>query len=113
MDDSDLQDARHDDDDDEGPVQLSIDRVTRVSLGKLRWFPETHEFEGKTYASLSRFDPQLVKVITGKGMNRHAKRRAWGLDVQWWAATRQLRPSLFVSAPFSPIFERMLQHAVF
>ena len=98
MDDSDLQDARDDDDDDddEGPVQLSIDRVTRVSLGKLRWFPETHEFD----ASLSRFDPQLVKVITGKGMNRHAKRRAWGLDVQWWAATRQLRPSLFVSAPF-------------
>ena len=41
MDDSDLQDAR-DDDDDEGPVQLSIDRVTRVSLGKLKWFPETH-----------------------------------------------------------------------
>ena len=94
MDDSDLQDAR-DDDDDEGPVQLSIDRVTRVSLCKLRWFPETHEFEGN-----SLFDPQLVKVITGKGMNRHAKRRAWGLDVQWWAATRQLRPSLFVSAPF-------------
>ena len=61
MDDSDLQDARDDDDDDddEGPIQLSIDRVTRVSLSKLRF---------------SRFDPQLVKVITGKGMNRHAKR---------------------------------------
>lgn len=110
MDDSDLQDARHDDDDDEGPVQLSIDRVTRVSLGKLRWFPETHEFEGKTYASLSRFDPQLVKVITGKGMNRHAKRRVWGLDVQWWAATRQLRPSLFVSAPFVFLTPTYMEH---
>ena len=109
MDDSALQDAR-DDDDDEGPVQLSIDRVTRVSLGKLRWFPETHEFEGKTYASLSRFDPQLVKVITGKGMNRHAKRRAWGLDVQWWAATRQLRPSLFVSAPFVFLTPTYMEH---
>ena len=111
MDDSALQDARDDDDDDdEGPVQLSIDRVTRVSLGKLRWFPETHEFEGKTYASLSRFDPQLVKVITGKGMNRHAKRRAWGLDVQWWAATRQLRPSLFVSAPFVFLTPTYMEH---
>lgn len=110
MDDSDLQDARDDDDDDEGPVQLSIDRVTRVSLGKLRWFPETHEFEGKTYASLSRFDPQLVKVITGKGMNRHAKRRVWGLDVQWWAATRQLRPSLFVSAPFVFLTPTYMEH---
>lgn len=112
MDESDLQDARDDDDDDddEGPVQLSIDRVTRVSLGKLRWFPETHEFEGKTYASLSRFDPQLVKVITGKGMNRHAKRRVWGLDVQWWAATRQLRPSLFVSAPFVFLTPTYMEH---
>ena len=110
MDDSALQDARDDDDDDEGPVQLSIDRVTRVSLGKLRWFPETHEFEGKTYASLSRFDPQLVKVITGKGMNRHAKRRVWGLDVQWWAATRQLRPSLFVSAPFVFLTLTYMEH---
>ena len=110
MDDSALQDARDDDDDDEGPVQLSIDRVTRVSLGKLRWFPETHEFEGKTYASLSRFDPQLVKVITGKGVNRHAKRRVWGLDVQWWAATRQLRPSLFVSAPFVFLTPTYMEH---
>lgn len=95
MDDSDLQDARHDDDDDEGPVQLSIDRVTRVSLSKLRF---------------SRFDPQLVKVITGKGMNRHAKRRVWGLDVQWWAATRQLRPSLFVSAPFVFLTPTYMEH---
>ena len=110
MDDSALQDARDDDDDDEGPVQLSIDRVTRVSLGKLRWFPETHEFEGKTYASLSRFDPQLVKVITGKGVNRHAERRVWGLDVQWWAATRQLRPSLFVSAPFVFLTPTYMEH---
>ena len=81
----------NDDDEDDGQMPLKIETVTRISVGKRCWYPEIHEVEGRVYVTLSKNDPSLCALVKGKGMNRHVKREAINLNVQWWTQVRQLR----------------------
>lgn len=67
---------------------LAIDRVTRVSVGSHRWFPEVQEVDGRSFVTLSRFDAGLCLAVTGKALNRHTVRSLNGLNLQWWEDAR-------------------------
>ena len=85
----------------DGVKPLLIETVTRVKLGDRRpWFPEVHEVDGRSFVTLSKTDPGLCLIATGKSMNRHSKRDAWSLNVEWWHTARQLSNSFLASDHF-------------
>ena len=62
---------------DDGPAQepeavpLTIQKVTAISGGGLRhpWYPCTREVEGRQYLKLLKWDRDLTRFVSGKGMN--------------------------------------------
>ena len=77
---------------DVGSLPLVIETVTRVQLGARRpWFPQCQEVDGRTFVTLTKNDPGLCFLVTGKGQNRHQKRDPHSLNVQWWDDARRMR----------------------
>ena len=77
---------------DVGSLPLVIETVTRVQLGARRpWFPQCQEVDGRIFVTLTKNDPGLCFLVTGKGQNRHQKRDPHSLNVQWWDEARRMR----------------------
>ena len=77
---------------DVGRLPLVIQTVTRVTLGARRpWFPQCCEVDGRTFVTLSKNDPGLCAIVTGKCQNRHQKREPHSLNVIWWDQARRMR----------------------
>ena len=77
----------------EGHPRIKISTVQRVQLAgrKVIWYPETQEYEGACFATFSKWDATLVKLVMGKGMNRHRSRQRNDLHCEWWNFVRNLR----------------------
>ena len=84
--------AQPEEQEDVARLPLVMQTVTKVQLGARRpWFPQCCEVDGRTFVTLSKNDPGLCFLVTGKGQNRHQKRLAHSLNVQWWDEARRLR----------------------
>ena len=71
---------------------VTVETIYRVSNGKHKWFPTTYHIEKHgVFVSLAKGDPGLCLVVTGRGLNRHAKRPGNDLKREWWHEVRQLR----------------------
>ena len=88
-----LEEAKEEEQEDVGSLPLVIEKVTRVQLGDRRpWFPQCQEVDGRTFVTLTKNDPGLCFLVTGKGQNRHQKRDPHSLNVlQWWDEARRMR----------------------
>ena len=70
---------------------VTVETIYRVSNGKHKWFPTTYHIEKHgVFVSLAKGDPGLCLVVTGRGLNRHAKRPGNDLKREWWHEVRQL-----------------------